>query len=105
MSSYANGTWTHPNNCPTCWAVRVSQGFVLYGGTGEECEACKTTRALLAFYSSAEYVAWQTTIPEGLEMVGLSAWLVENPAPTYKEEDWIVKKTEITTFPPTMLDG
>jgi hypothetical protein len=101
MSSYANGVWTHQNNCPTCWAVRVSQGFKLPDVLGEECESCKEHRTAVAFYSSAEYVAWQSTLPEGLAMEELSAWVVEHPAPIYKE----VKTDEVATLPPTMLDG
>jgi hypothetical protein len=84
MSSYVNGIWTHDNNCPSCWAVRVSQGFKLPETTGDECDECKKFAILAAFYASAEYVAWQSSIPLGMEMEQLSAWMVENPPPTLK---------------------
>ena len=86
MSSYANGVWTHLNNCPTCWATRVSQGFKLPETTGEECASCKEAAAFATFYASAEYVAWQSTIPDRMEMEELSAWMAANPPPVFTRQ-------------------
>jgi hypothetical protein len=83
MSSYADGVWSHPNNCPTCWAMRVSQGFKLPETTGEECDSCKHATALIAFYSSAKYVAWQSSIPEGMAMEEMAAWFADHPEPSF----------------------
>jgi hypothetical protein len=86
MSSYANGAWTHENNCPTCWVTRVSQGFKLPETTGEECASCTEAAALAVFYASAEYVAWQSTIPAGMNMEQMSAWGTANPPPVFTRQ-------------------
>jgi hypothetical protein len=86
MSSYANGAWTHENNCPSCWATRVAQGFKLPETTGEECASCKETAALAAFYASDIYVAWKASVPVGMNMEQLSVWMAANPPPVFTRQ-------------------
>jgi len=84
MVSYENGQWLNLNDCPACWAVRVSQGFKLpVYVLGELCDACVIAKADAEFRASPEYVAWIASIPVGLTMEEMRTWYADHPTPSF----------------------
>lgn len=46
-----------------------------------DCPICK----FRAFQQSPEYIAWQSSIPQGLSMQEYAEWVTANPAPQMPE--------------------
>lgn len=70
-------------DCPSCReALNLKDFFLAVVETSPLCQECAYTKAFRDYLASPEYVAWQASMPEGLELPDLSAWIEANPPPS-----------------------
>lgn len=70
-------------DCPSCREALNLKGFFLaVVESNPLCQECAKTKALHDYLVSPEYVAWLSSMPEGLELPDSPAWIEANPPPS-----------------------